>query len=369
MLNTVIYRIKQGDSGVAELDSELTGCATLFNTVGEGLHCWLTAHKAQFDFYQVIPHGQTIKPEQYKRIESDRPIKHNGFKSVAKQWEPALKLSTHTLCVCEETGIEFAVELPHPTYAGFTMLHPFAIWDNVKDFIKTYQKHGLPFGKLENQVLAGMLLTTLKHKQFLASRNYVLVNQRIRQCNKNTLISALNYFHRASSRIGLPMINLEAEGSPDFQIIQYMKICRGEDETVQVHHIQESKRNKISVKVYQTASQRQTAEIKQETKSALFLLEKLHKAMPEVKQVAVSQIKERLQRLAVLSDKGKDALVKDVRNLFHGHELADTLSLLILSIDNSAIAADALSFSQEFEIEQQPTNGPVDFMAMLKGNE
>ena len=303
--------------------------------------------------YSPIPHAETIALEHYKRIRSDSPLENVIIKRInnAKTKNNLIHLGTYTRCICSETGISFAVALPSPIDTTMSMLHPFAFHNNVVTFIKQYQKAGIPIAQLDEQALAGMLITILKHKGYASCRDYVAANLRLRTINKKSLTWALTYFYRAAIRENLPQINLLAQGNPTTQLIGFIQICRGEDTTLQAHHALASKQKVIKARVFQTEQDKEAAQLRNDVKSCLDILEQLEKINPHVSETLFTAFTQRIRKLAVYNDGAKETLIVELIGAFGENIQTKQLELIIRQNDMTATQKELLSFSQEIAKE------------------
>jgi len=337
-------------------------------------HIIAPIEKAFYDsvcgIYSPIPHSDTIKPEQYRRIQSDQPIpftktiQHNNHRTK----ENILHLGTYTRCICAETGISFAVALPNPLHITFTLLHPFAFYPNVIAEIKECQKTGYPVSSFDSQALAGMLITILKHKGYAVCRDYVAANARLRQVNRKSLTWALSYFHKATMRQNLPQINLLADGNPTTQLIGFIQICKGEDSSLQAHHVFQTKEKKITARVFQTEHAKESAELRNDIKSCRSILERIQKDNTHVSDTLYTQIDQRISKIAVMNDTAKENLIADIIGAFGDTANTKALALIIRANDMTATQKELLSFSMEIEkdLEGFKTNKkPISFAELM----
>lgn len=326
----------------------------------------------------------TIPLPQYSKIESDKPIQYSGA-CVVSQMEVKrnrLHLGTHTRCVCEETGIVFGVELPNPLDVSMTLLHPFAFYSNVDKFVRNYQRHGLRFDLLEQQVLAGMLITILAHKKLSVCYDPIKANENLRQAEKTALITAIGYFNFLQLTNHLPQINLldsdwRSSGSwTSSKLLSYISICKGTDQTVQALHAHEKKTGKIQAKRYcpkcqstdcacptadkvkipQTEQAKQEIVLKQDTRTMNQLLEKLELNNLHVSKATYKLFKARISKVAVMTQQAKEQFIEELYDVFDSDENIKTLSALaftIRSVNTDEIQKDLLTFTQELEQEQQ----------------
>lgn len=339
-------------------------------------HIIQSVPKAFYDcvagIYSPIPHADTIPLEAYARIKPEQVIKHTHVKRINhfKQKENILHLGTHTRCICAETGISFGVALPSPLDTSMTMLHPFAFYNNVQHFIKQYQRNGIPLSGIDSQALAGMLITTLKHKGYAICRDYVAANLRLRTINKKSLTWALAYFYRASIRDNLPQINLLAEGNPTTQLIGFVQICRGEDITLQAHHALAPKQDKIKAKVYQTEHAKEAAILRNDVKVCLDLMETLQANNPTIiTDQLITAFEQRVRKLAIMNDAAKEILIADIIGCFGENSQTKQMELIIRSNDMTATQKELLTFSMEIakeiaEFKQEKTSTKLSFAAL-----
>lgn len=322
--------------------------------------------------YSSIPHAETIPLEAYRRIQSEQPVQYTKTVKVnqTKTKENTLHLGTHTRCLCAETGISFGVALPSPLDTSMTLLHPFAFHANVVSFIKQYQKHGIPLAQLDSAALAGMLITILKHKGYASCRDYIAANARLSRVNKKSLTWALAYFYRAHPRQHLPQFNLLAEGNPTTQLIGFIQICKGEDTTVQALHLVEKKQATVKAKVYQTAEKKEAAELKNDVRTCIDLLEKLCENNSTVSDELRIVFEQRIRKLAIYTDQAKEILITDLIGAFGENTATKQLELIIRTNDMTATQKELLTFSMEVakeigEFQTEKKKEKIDFAALM----
>lgn len=323
--------------------------------------------------YSLLPYADTIPLEIYRRIQSEQARKNVTTRLIEnhKLKNNVIALGTYTRCICAETGITFAVALPSPLDTTFTMLHPFAFHANVMLFIKTYQRNGIPLSGIESQALAGMLITILKHKGYSVCRDYVAANLRLRQVNKKSLTWALAYFYRAFPRQNLPQFNLLAEGNPTTQLIGFIQICRGEDNSIEAHHMVEKKQATIKAKIYQTDEAKEGAALRNDIKSCLDLLERLIKDRPDISKELNTSFEQRIRKLAIYNEMAKENLVTDIIGCYGDNTQTKAITIIIKSNDMTATQKEAFTWSMEVarEIEGFKTDKAkatkLDFAALM----
>lgn len=311
--------------------------------------------------YCPLPILDAIPLEQYKRIKEDKLFKplairfHNNIKTPAN----IAHLGTHTRCICTETGISFAVSLPSPLHTTMTLLHPFAFYANVQTFIKDYQRKGIPINGLDNQVIAGMLITVLKHKGFGIARDYVKANLRLREINKRTLTWCLAFFRRCEGRYNQPQMNLEAQGNPTTQLLQFVQILKGEDDTVQALHIIEDKQKRVKAKVYQTKEDEEAAKLKNDIHVLLNFLERIQKSNPvwSLNDTLFTSFEQRIRKLAIYNDNAKEQLIADIMGSFGENENTKGMEVIIRANDMTELQKGIFSFSMELERDLEEFKG------------
>jgi hypothetical protein len=347
---------------------------TLFNTMGECVESVITANKQNWESYHVSsPFELDIIPyERFKRIRTERHIKHTAHvttintKAFLKQH--GLNLNTHGTCICEETGISYLVDLPCPFETILTLVHPLAYFHNVQEMIRKYQRHGIPITGLERQVLAGMLITILKHKDWITCKDAISANKRLQQVNKRTLGYAIWYFYKSQERFNLPKFNILDTGNPTQQLIQFLQICRGEDDTVEVFHMKENVKNKIKAKLYTNIEDKEAAQLRDDIKSCNNIIDRLHKAKPDVSMSMLELINQRIKRLGVLSDAEKTNLSNSIYEVFGETDNTKAIALIIRSVNTDTIQKSLLTFSMELESDIQDWQAnKADMLAQLKG--
>lgn len=326
----------------------------------------------------------TIALPRYSKIESDTVIPYDDVAIVSQMAvkRNRLHLGTHTRCVCEETGIVFGVELPNPLDTTLTLLHPYAFYSNVDKIIRNYQRHGLRFDMLEQQVLAGMLITVLAHKKLSVCYDAVKANENLRQVETTALVTALGYFNFLQNTEHLPQINLldsdwHTSGSwTTSKLLSYISICKGTDNDVKALHAHEKKTGKIqakrwcpvhqsepcqcgsdtTTKVPQTEQAKQEIILKQDNRTMGQLLERLELTNPHVSKATYKLFKSRLPKVAVMTGKAKEQFIEELYDVFDCEENIKTLAALaftIRSVNTDEIQKDLLTFTQELEQEQQ----------------
>lgn len=178
-----------------------------------------------------IPHilRNILKPQcSYFKITEE-------LKLAPKIVKTSIELTSAALCVCHETGIKFAIALDVPVKFHFEMMHPLAMHTNVVALIKRYNDVGLKLESLEPQILAGMLITLLKHHRLYDSNKIEVrtVNEKlVQECETTLLARLVAEFYKLKSSVTLPKFDLSTSWYFDKQLISYLNILHGEDHTV-----------------------------------------------------------------------------------------------------------------------------------------
>jgi hypothetical protein len=281
--------------------------------------------------------------------------------------ETSLHLHTHIECVCQDTGIIWAASLPCPMPFKAEMTHPLATLGNVERFIQAYQRTGQPVSALHENVLAGMLITLLRYKNWMYCRDSVKANHRLQTVNKKSLTYAISYFYNAEARVEkitpLPIINLLENSQEDItqQLLSFINICKGKDNTIELRHIQPSKKNP-SVNVYVRTSKaaqesvtlRKTIKTINSTISSWF--DKTQATAIQKQQYTT--IYQQVKMLGVITDEQKTILVQDIKTLFNDTIETQAIATLIIKKANTdVIQNDLLSFSAIIHKEQQEQDG------------
>lgn len=301
--------------------------------------------------HHITSHNDlTIAPEKYTFEKTEEPVKHSKINYYDLNNIHPLTIYNHTRITCAETGITYLISLPTPFDTEFRLVHPFAEFDNVRKFIRKYQRHGLPLGKIDHSTLAGLIITILRHKGYAADcKDWVVCNLRLQKINRKTLIFSLGFFFRLPDNFHNPRINLSEDIDPTGQILSYMKILRGEDESVQILHYKEKQERKFSARVYQTEDDKEAAMLRESIKSCRTLLDKLRKNHPEVLPETYETLGKSIAKLGWLPDEGKEKLINEFTITFGECDETIAISRIIQAHETSAIARELLTFSQEIE--------------------
>ena len=161
-----------------------------------------------------------------------------------------VRLHEFVTVTCTETGISFSCQLPVPDKLNLEVLHPLSFYSNVQETIRAYSKKGIYLEtELTAQVLAGMLLTILRHKKLIVCRDYVKANLCLQKIKVENLSFSVRFFNSLPSAVSLPQLHLIPEALYDFynapisltkeQIIadrteimlhNFIKVCKGDTE-------------------------------------------------------------------------------------------------------------------------------------------
>jgi hypothetical protein len=240
-----------------------------------------------------------------------------------------------------------------------------------------YQKSGMPIAKLDASALAGMLITVMREKDFAYCREPIEANKRIARINKKTLTYALNYFFKASSRAGNPAFSLDSFSvnglSATEQLIGYITVCKGEDTTLQTHHMLEHKYKTVRGKILVNQDDKEAAQLKLDVKSCRDMLEKMSIAKPISKELYHS-LDLRIKGIGYLTQAGKDKLTEEFYTLFGESDTTNAFFYIVNSNQTGTISKELLSFSQEIHNEDAAAQdkpiqqGKIDFNALMGWN-
>lgn len=329
-------------------------------------------------------------------LEATKNIKR---KKKNREHEQAyITLHEQTTVTCEETGITYNVNLPIPQVAqaykaaNLSTLHPLAFFKNVEDVIRQYYKTGIRLeSELDAQVLAGMLLTILKQKNLVICKDYPKANIFLQNATKGTLAYAVRYFHNLPSSLHLPalslylddsvFINIILDSAPlsamqkkqqqaEFMILNYIKACKGESTIDETAHIRiETKKDKKSkVRIYYDPAVKAHKQVKDDTRVALDLLDKIQKEAPH-HNVLFSLIKGQIKMLAFMSDKARGEIAHRIITSFPNNNNALVLSQIFSETDTKDIENDLFSFTEtiekDLETYQKQKKVKVDFLSKL----
>lgn len=302
---------------------------------------------------QVFPVQTEVNSVKYrmtKEIVAKRhtdTIRNTGIKGIY----PPLILNTHTMCMCAQTGISFAVEMSSPIGTAFSLSHPFVHFSNVAEWIGAHQKHGRGLEEVAAQELAGALLTVGRHKGYLQAKNAILTNSNLQTCSSALLIRALNYYyHRPTNNGFFPILSLDNLSDPSFSILRHIKICQGEDTSLTVRTLSTGKKT-IRARIYTDKNKQQFTQAKADIKSAKHVLEGLRKKFKaEVSAAVFENIETQLDGIFFVTEERKKEICQFIWDVFNGDEGAKSIIILLRSIETDAVESDLLTMSMEKEI-------------------
>lgn len=332
--------------------------------------------------------------EKLRKVEPTTPtVKH--LRKNRQHERAYIVLHEEQTVTCEDTGISYTVRLPIPTaindVLNLPVLHPLAFYENVRMLMQQYQRTGLRIEQeLEAQVLSGMLLTVLRHRNLLICKDAPRANTFLRAATLNTLGYALRFFYQRTSTLGYPALAMHLEDSARIKdafkhielsdaekatqeaelfILNYIKACKGESTADEAAHIQIKPSKHAKVKVYSDTVVSQTKLAQAGEKQGLVFLAKLVSAYPGQHTLMFDRIKQTLKMLAFASEKVRKDIAARLRETFPSSSDAIELAAIFAAIKQDAIEDDLLSFTQTLkkEIEQHQDNKPkkVDFMSRL----
>lgn len=154
---------------------------------------------------------------------------------IEKAKESAVVLRDASLCICHSTGIKFAVALQTPKQLHFTINHPLASVENCRTLIKSYGDKGISLSRLDAEILAGILITLLRNHKLLAIRELgaVELNAKLQKdCSKHLLKTTIHFLYNLTSSVALPKFALTGDFRFDWQLLNYIRILKGEDPSV-----------------------------------------------------------------------------------------------------------------------------------------
>lgn len=314
----------------------------------------------------------TVPYPRYSRISSKRVNEYRAITYHTRARPRNLHINSVTYATCVETGIHCSVDMPSPIGVNLEWMHPLALFRNVESLIEAYQKTGRPLVALAPEVLAGILITIMKHKDFTKCEDGPAANARLRLIGKETLVYAINYFFKASSRRGLPRLALYSkdgiyQGHPTEQMLQYIKICQGEDESLVIEAMQEKKKVKIKARSHKTQEEKEYAQAQEDIKACEALLERRAKGS-SINSASIESLGKRIKRLAVLNTTERDKLVADIKSILGDNDDTHSMALIILSVDTTEIEK-SLNTWEISDAVAALNNTPVqkvDLLALLR---
>lgn len=248
-----------------------------------------------------------------------------------------------SLCICHSTGIRFAVALQTPKQLHFAVNHPLASIENCRTLIKSYTDKGISLDRLNGEILAGILITLLRSHKLLAVRELgaVELNAKLQKdCSKHLLETTIHFLYNLTSSITLPKFALTGDFRFDWQLLNYIRILKGEDPSVGARKTIEEPTVKATfvnpAKVSQ-ASQKQ----------ALYLLDGLISAEPSHK-LFLMRFKSYVKNWGTQSKSKHNELKESLEDTL---PLSKEVEKLLDCLDNIQLAnlddEDLLTLSQE----------------------
>jgi len=309
------------------------------------------------EWHFIFPIQDTVEIEKYARIKGDKPKENNGeiktHKGVKGIYPGPLELNTHTVTICELTGIAWAAELPSPLFTGLKQPHPFSHFHNVREMITRYQNHGIKIEKLGKVVISGMIITSLRHMGLVGKVNGIKANDRLSKGSIAVLIRFLNHILSAASVKSYPMINLESDGSIDERLLAYIAIVTGQDTTVKSLHAPQKKENRVKVKVYQTYGALEAAHIEEEKAEAKEILGRLKKNYSGVNKDTFKEIENAINSVMLMGLEHREKMADKITNTFGPRSVeAHDLALIFTGIANDRLTKEVESFGQQIEAER-----------------
>lgn len=345
--------------------------------------------KERWDLVTVYNNG--VNPASYTAQELTAAANIVRRKRNREHEHCYIVLHEENTVTCEETGISFTCRLPIPAQsqaapaANLSTLHPLSSFIVVEDVIRRYYKTGIRLeAELDSQVLAGMLITILKHKGLLFCKDYVKANLYLQAATPATLSYAVRYFHNLPSTLGMVglALNLEdrqvirnilkrsglseqqqAQQQAEVQLLNYMKAVKGESYTDDPAIAQPKPKDKAKVRLYSDPVVSQSKNVKAKMQQASLLLSKLDKsAHPMLFELLRTSIK----NLVFLSDKVKQDVAQRLVTAFPGNDQAFELSRIFADIATDKLEDDLLTFTQQIEHDKQPAKKTkLSFAALI----
>lgn len=336
--------------------------ASILSTAIEHVWDWYTIYNTCPINASLFTKKQTLALQDIQRVKKNKTNER-----------AYILLHEEQVVICNQTGISYAVRLPVPSKLLLDTIHPLAIYGNVETVIQSYFKSGIKLEtELQPQVLAGMLITTLRHKDMLVCKDIKKGNLFLQQATGATLSYALRYFYNLPSGQYKPRLSLNLEDSnevlenmwkvpltelqkqsqeAEIFILNFIRACKGE--SVQDRNIipasdRVSGNTKVHAKVYTDTVRQSGKMVKVLKQDAVSLLKQLPVDGMEV-SLTVSWLSGQLSMLAFLSDKARKETAAKILGTWQSNEVAMKLAQLVQGATTKAIEDDLLSFSQQIE--------------------
>lgn len=282
-----------------------------------------------------------------------------------------IHLADDTTCTCTETGISFKVTLAAPLRLNLEVLHPLAFNNNVESLILSYRKSGIHLEKeLERQVLAGMLITTLRHKGLLACTDYPAANLCLQRAKGETLSHVLRFIAGSKSTKGMPSLRLIPEAIYDTAYIpmgmtqaaciddrveimlqNYVKLCKGEGEGETRHtSIWQKPKDTGKVRIYGGNLSIESRQADAAAKHADILLDKLNNEI-HITQTVKDHIERQIDAFAFLGTDKREKIAREIIHMFPTSKTAKELAALFARTKTETIELGLESFTQSLESE------------------
>lgn len=295
--------------------------------------------------------------------------------------EEHITLQAQQILTCPTTGIQWRCELPCPMELDIQMLHPFAMYENVDKALTAYYKKGIkPESCLDDQVLAGMLLTVLRHQQVLVCKDVLLANQFLAHATSETLSYAVRYFYSCRSMQYAPQLSLHLADTRDLWIgagkgihsqaetllLNYIRACRGESVTDSPQHTT-ARTRKTTVKVYTDKVVGQYKGASKDRVSASALVDTLAKspANSAVPRAYWNSLRMDIKMLVYLTPVAKAKAIASIHATLAASEESVALAKLFETSNTDAIQDDLLSVTHSIQVAGSEKKEPVDLMALL----
>ena len=331
---------------------------------------------------EVAPEAFT--QEQTVALENIRHVKRNRIHEKAY-----ITLHEEQIVICGKTGISYCVRLSAPSALQLETLHPVAIYSNVANVMQTYIKRGMRLeSQLEPQVLAGMLLTILKHKDLLVMKDAKKANLFLQQATVETLSFAVRYFYNLPSVLGKPRLSLMLEDTQhvldsmwkvpltekqkhqqeaELFILNYVRACKGE--TVEERHIQRivkplHAKDTLKVKIYTDTVKQERKQVQAAKVDAKALLNRLPVLTLE-DSLTVSWVNSQLSMLQFLNDDARKNTATRILSTWSMFDSAQELADVFTQTTSKTLEDDLLSFSHTVDKEAGKIIGKVDFASLL----
>jgi hypothetical protein len=260
-----------------------------------------------------------------------------------------IELNSMAGCICHETGIKFAVDLQVPVKFHFQLIHPLALWDNAKAFVQKYQEMGIKLESLESQILAGLLIVAFKHHKLFGDvkTDIRFVNEKLtNESEKEILAKLVKAFFSLKSGIGMPKFNLTTDFYLDKQLLRYLSILKGEDESVGNTHKRDNP-TPIHGRIIKTES----------NATKLHMARKIIGEMLEENssgeiRLFLLKLKANLPIWQALPTERKLTLIKEIEDKLPITLKGEILIQSLSSLKQEIKTEDAGSFSQDFDENQ-----------------